>query len=187
MEIHVTTDYNDFKGIVSNREVNKSHVRKLAESIRKKNLLFIRPVIVNEKMQVIDGQHRLAACELLGAPVHYILCPELTKEDIAILNTAQKNWTRLDFINFCALEGIAEFKELSKLINKYPELKVSFILRAIGNCKDLRHGVIKLIDTEFVHQLCEWLQGLYKKKYEFVASRDFGVACLELGPEPARL
>lgn len=64
MQIYKTKDYTSFRAIVSNREVNKAHVKKLAASIRKKNLLYIRPVIVNDRMEIIDGQHRVAACNI---------------------------------------------------------------------------------------------------------------------------
>src|SRR5688572_7627006 len=121
MEIYTTKDYSKFKIIVANREINKEHVRKLARSIKKKNLLFVRPLIVNDRMELIDGQHRLAACEQIGETIFYIKAGGLTKDDIAVLNTAQKNWTRLDFINFFAIEGVKEFKDISRLINKYPE------------------------------------------------------------------
>lgn len=66
MEIFKTKDYDSFLVITSNREVNKAHVKKLAQSIRRRNLLFLRPVICTPAMEVIDGQHRIAACQLLG-------------------------------------------------------------------------------------------------------------------------
>jgi hypothetical protein len=178
MEIYTTKDYNKFQVIVANREINKEHVRKLARSIKKKNLLFVRPLIVNDKMQLIDGQHRLAACEQIGETVFYIKAGGLTKEDIAVLNTAQKNWTRLDFINFFAIEGIKEFKDISRLINKYPEVKVSHILQFAGECKHLREGKLSP-NIERATALCDTIQQIHKKGYPFVAKRDFCRALLE--------
>lgn len=123
MYIKKTNDYSLFKIVVSNREVDKRHVKKLSESIRRRNLMFIKPILVNDKMQVIDGQHRLEACKQINEPVYYLVVPELNKDDIAILNTAQKNWTMLDFINFYAIEGVPAYREVSKLINRFNELK----------------------------------------------------------------
>jgi hypothetical protein len=93
MQILQTKNYDDFKIITSNREVDKNHVKRLSKSILRKNLLYIRPVICNQDMEVIDGQHRIAACQLIDEPVFYIKVDSLTKEDIGILNTAQKNLT----------------------------------------------------------------------------------------------
>lgn len=180
MEIFKTNDYSKFKIVLSNREVDKAHVKKLAASIRKKNLLFVRPLIVNDRMQIIDGQHRLAACEQIKAPVFYIKCSGLTKEDIAVLNTAQKNWTRLDFINFYAIEGRNAFKELSRIINKYSVLKVSFILRALGECRRLREGLITLSNKDQALQAFDYITALYTDGHRFCAERDFGLAFIDL-------
>lgn len=175
MEIFQTTDYDKFQIIVSNREVDKSHVKKLAESIKRKNLLFIRPLIVNEKMELIDGQHRLQAAALIKAPVFYVKASGLTKTDITVLNTAQKNWTRIDFINFYAIEGVPEFKQLSKLINKYSHIKVSAIITlCTANQYGLRQGKIYLANYDRAVMVCEWITTL-KTKYRFVLTRDFAL------------
>lgn len=179
MQIYVTKDYSSFRSIVSNREVNKSHVKKLAQSIRKKNLLFIRPVIVNDRMEIIDGQHRVAACELLGEQVHYIKV-NLTKEDIAVLNTAQKNWTMMDFINFYAIEGRKEYREFCKLINKYPLMSVTTLMRLCGNSKNVRQGQINISNISRARQISCWVEQLRNKRLDFVYERNF---CLALDEE----
>lgn len=180
MEIYKSTNYDQFKIILSNREVDKNHVRRLARSIKKKNLLFVRPLIVDGKLQVIDGQHRLEACRQSNEPVYYIKCEGLTKQDIAVLNTAQKNWTRLDFINFYAIEGRKEFKELSKIINKFPQLKVSMILKAYGECGRIREGIIGSVNADRARTLCAWLTSLIEEGYRFAAEIDCGLAIKEL-------
>lgn len=189
MEIYTTKDYSKFRMVVANREVNKEHVRKLARSIKKKNLLFVRPLIVNDKMELIDGQHRLAACEQIGETVFYIKAGGLTKEDIAVLNTAQKNWTRLDFINFYAIEGRKPFKDISRLINKYPEIKVSHILTFAGECRRLRDGELNP-NIEKASALCDAIQQLYRNGSRFSVKREFCRAlqeiCAESGPSTYR-
>ena len=52
-----TTNYSMFSYMVGNREVVHKHVLNLAKSIKVKDLEI--PIIVNEMMQVCDGQHRL--------------------------------------------------------------------------------------------------------------------------------
>jgi hypothetical protein len=176
MEIFQTKDYDSFKVIVSNREVDKTHVKKLSGSIRRKNLLYIRPVIVNTRMEVIDGQHRIAACQEIDETVYYIKVDQLSKEDIAILNTAQKNWTRMDFINFYAIEGRDEYRKLSKLINKYP-VKVSFLLSfCLDAGRRIREGVLQVTEETRCVQVCEWIMELHTRGFEFVFARDFGRA-----------
>lgn len=176
MQIQTTKDYSKFKLVVSNREVDKNHVKRLAESIRRKNLLFIRPLIVNDDMQVIDGQHRLAACELINEHVHYIKVAGLSKSDISILNTAQKNWSRIDFINFFAIEGKPEFKLLAKMINKYSDLKVSLVINlCCSDAKKLRQGIINISNADRAETVFKRIYEM-KAKHRFVVEREFGLA-----------
>lgn len=175
MEILTTTDYDQFKYFVSNREVDKTHVRKLVASIEQKNLMYIRPAIVTDEMYVIDGQHRIEACRLLNVPVYYIVTEGLTKADIAILNTAQKNWTRLDFINFYAIEGKQEYMTFSKLVNRFPFMRVSCLLELVGDHRKtkIREGILDVKNLERATQVCEWLGSFVAKRIEYAPTREF--------------
>lgn len=152
MEIKNTNDYSLFKSILANREIDEKHVTKLAKSITRKNLLYIRPLIVNEKMQVIDGQHRLAAAKQIKATVYYIKVEGLTKADISVINTAQKNWTRSDFINFYAMDGNVHYKQLAAFIDKYYWLAVSTVVgiaaKEDSRLATLKEGGLKLRDVK---------------------------------------
>ena len=55
MEILKTKDYDLFKEINSNREVDQRHVRSLVAAIEQKNLLHVNPIVCNAGMEVIDG------------------------------------------------------------------------------------------------------------------------------------
>ncbi len=173
MEIYTTKDYDKFVSITSNRDVDKNHVRNLARSIKSRNLLHLKPLIVNERMELIDGQHRLEACKQMKEPVYYIKVQGVTKTDIAILNSAQKNWTREDFINFYAIEGRPDFKTLASLINKYDLLKVGFLLKACGNSPELRNGKLNLVNITRCRQVCDWIMELYGAKYRFAITAAF--------------
>lgn len=176
MKIAKTKDYDSFKFIMSNREIDQHHVKRLTRSIQRKNLLFIRPLIVNDKMFVIDGQHRLAAAKVLKADVYYVKVPGLQKADIAVLNTAQKNWTRTDFINFYATEGNENYKQLAAFIDKYYWLSPSAIIKiASGDPSGLREGKIKLKDTKRADQVFQWLRQL-EGRFDFIAENHCAIA-----------
>jgi hypothetical protein len=115
MELLSTTDYPIFKTITGNRAINKEHIEKIATSIQEKNLLPVRPIVVNDKMEVIDGQHRLAAAELIKVPIYYVVANGLDYEDIASLNSASKNWTTADYVRMYDLQGYPEYKKISDL------------------------------------------------------------------------
>jgi hypothetical protein len=170
MEILKTKDYSLFKFIMSNRDVDQNHVRKLAKSIEQNNLLYIRPLICNDKMQLIDGQHRLEAAKAIGAEVYYLKVPHLTKAHIAVLNSAQKNWTRTDFVNFYAMEGNEHYKELAKLIDHYYWISPTIIIQITGGenqALDLKGGGYKLRDLKKSTQVLEWLRVL-EARFDFV-------------------
>lgn len=56
--IKKTFNYKMFKILKPNRKINNSHVRKLMESISARDLSEFYPILINEKNEVIDGQHR---------------------------------------------------------------------------------------------------------------------------------
>lgn len=53
--IYETYDYSLFNLIGGNRLINVLNYKKLMKSIDEKQLLI--PILVNEKMEIIDGQH----------------------------------------------------------------------------------------------------------------------------------
>lgn len=178
MEIKKTTDYDQFKSITSNRDVNRLHVRKLSQSIKQRNLLWAKPPLVNEKLEVIDGQHRLEACMMVKADFYYVIAKGLTKDDMAILNTNQKNWTAADFINYYTIEGKRDYIELSKLINKYEDLKVSMLISFAGGGSQsggVKQGTWKAVSVDRARQVCEWIM-IIRKGHPFCLEKYFGMA-----------
>lgn len=114
-----TTDYDQFKSMLSNRQINKPHLANLTESIRKRNLLEYQPIVVNDLMEVIDGQHRLLAARELEAVIYYIKAPKLTIEDVQLLNTNVNQWSMDDYINSYIVRGNSDYIYLKKFSEKY--------------------------------------------------------------------
>ena len=56
-----------FKKIKGNRIVNKSNLNAIITSMEQQQL--VSPIMINEKFEIIDGQHRFEACKELGLPV----------------------------------------------------------------------------------------------------------------------
>ena len=70
--VYTTTDYGIFKRLVGNRDIPESRISKIVESIQTIGWVH-NPIIVNERMEVIDGQGRLTALQRLKMPVEYIV------------------------------------------------------------------------------------------------------------------
>lgn len=114
-----TSDYSKFKQIDGNRKVNSGHVSRLVEAIERKNLLEYFPVLLNEDMEVIDGQHRLSAAAKLEVPIYYEIVPGLTLTDVMSINTNSKSWNINDFIDSHIELGNSNYKVLREFMDTY--------------------------------------------------------------------
>ena len=65
-EIRKTNNYPMFKNMIGNREIKDKNYKKLIRSMSEKQLII--PILVNEKLEIIDGQHRFNACKTLQLP-----------------------------------------------------------------------------------------------------------------------
>ena len=119
-----TKDLGIFMVTIGNRPANPQHVRRLADSIRKHGILQ-NPIIVNEKMQVIDGQHRLLAAKDAGSEVYYIIVPGYKLEEVQVLNLNQKNWTKKDFMDGYADMGIVPYVKLRDFTSKNKDFNIT--------------------------------------------------------------
>ena len=92
-----TNNYSMFKLTDYNRNVDLQHVQQLVNEL-KAGHKFLQPIVVNEKLEIIDGQHRLKAMEELKRPVEYIVRPGTGKADVISMNNTQKSWNPVAWI-----------------------------------------------------------------------------------------
>lgn len=176
-----TKDYDQFKDFSSNREVDPKHVKRLVNAISKRNLLHVNPIKVDENMRVVDGQHRLAAARILEVPIYYEK-GDITRRDISMLNSNQKNWTAMDYINFYTVEKNGAFIQLSGLINHYPEIAISalLILSSSEGRRDLvqlKDGYLDVLNIEHCRKVCDLCRDLFRKfQTRFVFDSRFPLA-----------
>lgn len=134
-----TKNYHMFKFRPDNRaEIDKNHVRRLQQSIESRNLLQFRPIIVNESMEILDGQHRLEAAKLLNLEIFYKIEKDLQNQDIILLNI-NKNWTMGDFLNYYCKNNFPQYIKLEKFMKSHGiTLKVALTL-CNGRSDDMVH------------------------------------------------
>lgn len=116
-EMFRTTDYEGFKRVIGNRRVMEERVTKILASIDKIGYIPI-PLIVNEKMEVIDGQGRLEACKRRGLPVNFIIKPGLRIQDCITMNINVTPWNLTDFILCYAEMGNESYQLMVKLLEE---------------------------------------------------------------------
>ena len=116
-------NYTKFTLLDDNRDINDVHVEALAKSMKKSGQLM--PIIVNENLEVLDGQHRLKACELLGLPVAYVVNIGGNSRQVALINNTQKSWLTNDYLKHYSHESWKNHVEYKKIIMFEKENKLS--------------------------------------------------------------
>ena len=165
--INKTKDYDIFVFRQDNRErINQAHVERLVSSISSRNLLELRPITVNKKMEIIDGQHRLLAAKKLGIPIYYEVGEDLNAEDIIRMNVSQ-NWKIGDYLNFYCQHQYVEYVKLKDfMIKNNLTIKVALCI-ALGVGKEsslnFKNGNFKFHDEslsgelKICHQTIEYI------------------------------
>lgn len=118
-QLHVTTNYDQFKKIQGNRSISKTQVARLTKAIAHKNLLAQNPIIVNERMEVIDGQHRLEVAKANNYPLYYVIKEGLSLDDVVRQNTANMKWAGQDFLASHIEQGNKEYIRLQELMDEF--------------------------------------------------------------------
>lgn len=155
-KIYETNDYSQFKSLEGNRTLTNERVNKIVESINKVGCL-LSPILVNEKMEVIDGQGRLGALERLKLPVLYMIQEGIGVKECQQMNIHQSNWTTYDYILSYAMLGDENYKRLQSLVDKFRELPIDVVVLSATNCtayggksnKRLKEGKLKISEEDY--------------------------------------
>ena len=115
-----TRNYEIFKKLQGNRAVQEDRIKNIINSINEVGYIK-SPIVVNEKMEVIDGQGRLEAAERLNLPIHYIIVPGIGIEECRAMNINQKSWGLTDYIKSYADMGEESFILIQKIIKEYED------------------------------------------------------------------
>lgn len=94
-----TKSYDIFKKHPSNGPIEPTNLVKVMRSIKTKNLLSMRPILVDKDMRVIDGQHRLEAAKKMDLPIFYTMNVEADDGDMILLNT-QRTWGLENYLHY---------------------------------------------------------------------------------------
>ena len=116
----VTKDWKNLKFLEDNRDIDDGAVKRLAESIKKFGQL--QPIVINEKWEVIEGQHRVRACKLLGIPVLYVISEGATIKEVILMNNIQRGWLNRDYLKcFCHLnhKNHDEYRKMKTFFEDY--------------------------------------------------------------------
>jgi hypothetical protein len=123
-KVYKTNDLSIFKTLPGNRVPNLQHINRLTYSINKYGMKC-NPILVNDKWEVIDGQHRLEAAKIAKTYIFYIITPGYTLKEVHTLNLNQKNWSKSDYMDGYANMGIESYIKLREFVFKNDDFTFS--------------------------------------------------------------
>jgi hypothetical protein len=120
--VYQTREYDKFKPLHGNRQLNLAHINRLTESFKKVQLCC--PIIVNEKFEVIDGQHRLRVCIDLGLPIQYMIVKNYGLPEVQVFNSNSHTWNKKDYLeSYCQL-GLRPYLQFRDFARAFPDFQI---------------------------------------------------------------
>lgn len=120
VKVYFTTNYTIFKAIKGNRLLNESKINRIITDIKSGlDMLKYYPIVVDEQMNVIDGQHRLFIAKKLKVNVYYIISKKIQLNEIAKVNSNTEKWNNEDFINCYIVNGSKDYQKLRDFKEQY--------------------------------------------------------------------
>lgn len=161
-----TKDYSAFKFIKGNRVPKPGHITRLQESYSEfPHLPKIDPIKVNEKLEIVDGQHRFEALKRLSMPIYYIESEGLTLEDVQILNSSTKTWGVMEYAKSFSAIGNKHYTKFLDVHASFPvKFSHKFLISSLSGgdgdsdmSKMFRRGKFKVKDDKNTIKVCKQL------------------------------
>lgn len=162
-----TKDYGMFKFRKDNRSIISTHVKELTRSMKERGWVPGSLIIVNEKMDIIDGQHRLVSAQQLGIPVEYLVMKGLGEEEMVGQNVSSRNWTKYDFLDSFVKKNNYNYVVLQRFLNKYPDFNITEMMMFLSNSYtsvdkvQFVNGGFRIRDERIAVQ---WIESIMKLK-----------------------
>lgn len=154
MELYETDDYSIFNKYKDNRDIAPTLVKRFEIALKQNNLTKFRPIMVNSKMEVIDGQHRLQAAKNLHIKIWYAVKQDFVETDLIDLNSIGEIWKFDDYFKYYIKKGFPEYLKLEKITIKYSlchKTLISFIIDY--KWKNFQKGEIKTVLDCYIDEI----------------------------------
>lgn len=132
-EIFQTKDYSIFKFRNDNRDIIQSHVNNLSKSMLVDGWQDGSTAVVNQRFEVIDGQHRILAAQKANVSVRYEVVRNANLNTIRRLNTKTKNWNIITHLKSYVKEGNQNYILLDRFMKNFPTLRPTECMMLVKN------------------------------------------------------
>lgn len=184
VKIFISNQYDKF--VLSKLNRIPGHYKKVLQSIKENDYTKYQPILVNSKMEIVDGQNRFLACKELGLPIHFIVSDEIKIFAAADINRASKNWTAMDYAIHYAKRGREPYIRLLDLCARYNQ-KIS-IVQCFGKMSggsfsshsdNVKSGGFQFRDDVDIEDFLEHMMD-FESYYEFSKKDKFVKSVLKL-------
>jgi hypothetical protein len=127
-------DFDSFLKHQNQQPMSDSHVKKIAELMKRVGFLPSKPIQVckyKDKYGIIDGHHRFAAARMLGIPFYYVVEDIDHSDLIGEENALVRKWASLSFVKLFASKGSKDYQTLLEYAERIPLALAASLL--IGN------------------------------------------------------
>lgn len=182
--INSTYDYDCFSFINGNRKIIACNYTKLERSMLEKQLII--PICVNDKMQIIDGQHRFSVAKSNQLPVYYYIVKDYTIEEVKRANMVSRNWTKKDFLELQIENEQPDYLLFSYLSDNYniaiqDLIKIFAAVQGIKPTLLAKHFEEGTFTTEGVEKVEEFLMSLEDfSSFRYYTTKPFVAAFMKL-------
>jgi hypothetical protein len=176
--LYSSHNYAMFTRLPHNREIRKRHVEKLAESMKLRGFLRTHPMLVNQSLQVIDGQHRLEAARQVGVPVFYkIVIEGANAESNRDLNSLTAPWNNMDYVKSYAEQGYPEYQKLLAMMAENQLPIVVFTALSTQRSRAIKGGTFICPSGEAVDATIAMIKAVHER-HPIVAHNRFTIVAL---------
>jgi hypothetical protein len=172
-QIYEESNYDVFHRLPDNRDLLSSRFNKLIASISAKYIL--NPIVVNENMEIIDGQGRYEALKALGKPIIYIIANGATSDDCRLMNKYNTKWVKSDFAKSHAKAGKKAYVLLLKCCEE-TKMPIETVLRLSSHAAHAQAHAMSVLergDLEFTEEDYEIVKDLAVKITEVLEALQY--------------
>lgn len=168
--IQETRNYGLFDFVKGNRDINRSHVNRLKDKIKRRDLKEIPILVLSKNKQgkypIFDGQHRFAARSELNKPIRFIVTEKLKADDISIANTDNSNWVMKNHLKKWVEKGNEDYIFCNSFMEKHSlNNKFSVAITILNNSfrrersqeTDFEHGLFSVVDKKESEETIEYI------------------------------
>ena len=164
-KIFRTFDYSVFKFLPENRELIDLQKNKIKSLMQLDDDLHLHPIIVNENMEIVDGQHRFEAAKALDREIFYVIDDNYNSHKLISINTSQRTWSTANYLRYWCQHSGEDYLKLARFM-KEKGLSLQAVFHWLddhetctgSNCYNykFKHGLYKFNPTEKDIELLEW-------------------------------